>query len=329
VPRRKAASQPAEAKREAPRPPEEPQQPAPNPEASAVRGFWSGSLSFGLVSIPVNLITAQRTSRVALRMLGPDGTPLKRRFFCSKHDQALESADIVRGYEVEKERFVVVTDDELKALAPKLSQEIDLTRFVPLEDIDPMHFEHGYFLVPNKKSGKAYRLLARIMEDRKRAGIATFVMRGKQYLVAIIASGGVLRAETLRFADELRSTDEIGVAPSANANAAAVGAFETQIDALRADALAPDELDDTHTQRLLELIDKKRSKGTDVIAARDVRFEDSSGAQIVDLLQFLKESIAGAKNTAPAERKRPRSAARDEPAAKRPAAKKRAARGGG
>ena len=331
MPRRKSASRSADAKRAAPPAPEQPQ---PKPEASAVRGFWSGSLSFGLVSIPVNLITAQRTSRVALRMLGPDGTPLKRRFFCSKHDQALDSADIVRGYEVEKDRFVVVTDDELKALAPKLSQEIDLTRFVPLEDIDPMHFEHGYFLVPNKKSGKAYRLLARIMEDRKRAGIATFVMRGKQYLVAIIASGGVLRAETLRFADELRSTDEIGVAPSANANAATIGAFEAQIDSLRADALAPDELDDTQTQRLLELIEKKRSKGADVIAARDVRFEDSSGAQIVDLLQYLKDSIAGgAKSAAPTDRKRPRSAAREErvenaePAAKRPA-KKRAARGG-
>ena len=322
MPRRKTAPV-AETKPAAP-------QPVPNPEASAVRGFWSGSLSFGLVSIPVNLITAERTSRVALRMLGPDGTPLKRRFFCSKHAEALESADIVRGYEVEKDRFVVVTDDELKALAPKLSQEIDLTRFVPLEEIDPMHFEHGYFLVPNKKSGKAYRLLARIMEDRRRAGIATFVMRGKQYLVAIIASGGVLRAETLRFADELRSTDEIGVTPSATATADAIAAFETQIDALRADALAPDELDDTQTQRLLELIEKKRSRGADVIAARDVRFEDSSGAQIVDLLQYLKDSIAGGggarAESAPNERKRPRAAERDEPAAKRPA-KKRAARG--
>jgi len=320
VPRRKSA--PVVEAKPAPAP-----QPVANPEASAVRGFWSGSLSFGLVSIPVNLITAERTSRVALRMLGPDGTPLKRRFFCSKHAEALEQADIVRGYEVEKDRYVVVTDDELKALAPKLSQEIDLTRFVPLDQIDPMHFEHGYFLVPNKKSGKAYRLLARIMEDRKRAGIATFVMRGKQYLVAIIASGGVLRAETLRFADELRSTDEIGVAPSTNASADAVAAFEKQIDALRADALAPDDLDDTQTQRLLELIEKKRSNGADVIAARDVRFEDSSGAQIVDLLQYLKDSIAGGARTqsAPNERKRPRAADREEAAAKRPA-KKRAAR---
>jgi len=316
VPRRKSAP-PVETPPAAP--------PQPNPEASAVRGFWSGSLAFGLVSIPVNLITAERTSRVALRMLGPDGTPLKRRFFCSKHNEALESADIVRGYEVEKDRFVVVTDDELKALAPKLSQEIDLTRFVPLDDIDPMHFEHGYFLVPNKKSGKAYRLLARIMEDRRRAGIATFVMRGKQYLVAIIASGGVLRAETLRFADELRSTDDIGVAPSKATDATAVDAFEKQIDALRADALGADELDDTHTQRLLELIEQKRSKGTDVIAATDVRFEDSSGAQIVDLLQYLKDSIAGGAKSAPNERKRPRAADREEAAEKRPA-KKRATR---
>jgi DNA end-binding protein Ku len=321
VPRRKRAT-PAVETKPAPAPP-----PVPNPEATAVRGFWSGSLSFGLVSIPVNLITAERTSRVALRMLGPDGTPLRRRFFCSKHNEALEQADIVRGYEVEKDRYVVVTDDELRALAPKLSQEIDLTRFVPLDEIDPMHFEHGYFLVPNKKSGKAYRLLARIMEDRKRAGIATFVMRGKQYLVAIIASGGVLRAETLRFADELRSTDEIGVAPTSQASPDAIAAFEKQIDQLRADALAPDELDDTQTQKLLELIETKRSRGADVIAARDVRFEDSSGAQIVDLLQYLKDSIAGgARSDSTAnERKRPRAAEREEPAAKRPA-KKRTAR---
>jgi DNA end-binding protein Ku len=102
-------------------------------------------------------------------MLSPEGTPLRRRFFCPKEDVALEAGDIVRGYEVEKDQFVVVSDDELKAIAPKLSREIDLRRFVPLEDIDPMYFEHGYFLVPTKRSGKAYRLLARTMEERARA----------------------------------------------------------------------------------------------------------------------------------------------------------------
>lgn len=326
MPRRKAATQspaaPPKTEAEAPR--------EANHEASAVRGFWSGNLAFGLVSIPVSLITAQRTSRVALRMLGPDGTPLRRRYFGSGDTRALDAADIVRGYEVEKDRFVVVTDDELRALAPNLSQEIDLTRFVPLADIDPIYFEHGYFLVPGKRSGKAYRLLARIMEERGRAGIATFVMRGKQYVVAIIASGGLLRAETLRFADELRSLAEVGFAETKATDAAAIDAFERQIDMLRADALASDDLEDTHTQRLMALIEKKRRQGTDVIAAQDVRFEDSNGAQIVDLLQYLKDSIisGGARSATPGKAKRARPAAGEEPATKRSVSKRRVQRSG-
>jgi DNA end-binding protein Ku len=321
VPRRKAATP-----RETAAPKAETETPAtPNHEASAVRGFWSGNLSFGLVSIPVSLITAQRTGRVALRMLGPDGTPLRRRYFSAGSARALDAAEIVRGYEVEKDRFVVVTDDELRALAPKLSQEIDLTRFVPLADIDPMYFEHGYFLVPTKRSGKAYRLLACVMEERRRAGIATFVMRGKQYLVAITASGGLLRAETLRFADELRSMGELGMPESATASAAAIAAFERQIDALRADALASDDLEDTHTHELMALIERKQKSGTDVITAHDVRSEDSAEAKIVDLLQYLKDSInSGNARTAGPKAKRPRSAARERPATKRPAGKRRA-----
>ncbi len=294
------------------------------PEPTAVRGFWSGNLAFGLVSIPVSLVTAQRSSRVALRMLSPDGTPLKRRFFCSKDDVALEPDDIVRGYEVEKDRFVVVTDEELKALAPKLSQEIDLRRFVPLADIDPMHFEHGYFLVPGKGSGKAYRLLARIMEERARAGIATFVMRGKQYLVAIIARGGLLRAETLRFADELRTPADVGLGKTPDVAEQAIADMTKRIRSLRADTLDTDELEDTHTRKLLDLIEAKRRAGRDVVAAPEAADEEeSAGAEIVDLMKYLKESIA-AESGEPAtgERKRPRAAKRKT--GKRPTAKPKA-----
>ncbi|HEY6598397.1 MAG TPA: Ku protein, partial [Pseudomonadales bacterium] len=237
MPRRKSPDKPVDV---------EPQESAGN-GTSFVRGFWSGNLSFGLVSIPVSLITAQKSNRVSLRMLAPDGTQLKRRFFCPEDNVALENADIVRGYEVEKDRFVVVTDEELEALVPKLSQEIDLTRFVPLTDIDPMRFEHGYFLVPSKKAGKAYRLLARVMEDRGRAGIATFVMRGKQYLVAIIARGGLLRAYTLRFADELRSISDAQVDGSRTIDENVVSMFQSEISALRGDKLEMSDLEDSHT----------------------------------------------------------------------------------
>jgi DNA end-binding protein Ku len=298
VPRRKSPDKPVDV---------EPQESAGN-GTSFVRGFWSGNLSFGLVSIPVSLITAQKSNRVSLRMLAPDGTQLKRRFFCPQDNVALENADIVRGYEVEKDRFVVVTDEELEALVPKLSQEIDLTRFVPLTDIDPMRFEHGYFLVPSKKAGKAYRLLARVMEDRGRAGIATFVMRGKQYLVAIIARGGLLRAYTLRFADELRSIADAQVDGARTIDENVVSMFQSEIAALRGDKLEMSDLEDSHSRDLLALIEKKRKSGKDVVEAEVNQADEAVGAQIVDLMDYLKKSIVGAAPEPAEEPKRPRSA---------------------
>jgi DNA end-binding protein Ku len=289
---------------------DEPQQQPASDGTSFVRGFWSGNLSFGLVSIPVSLITAQRSNRVSLRMLAPDGTQLRRRFFCPNDNVALDNGEIVRGYEVEKDRFVVVTDEELEALVPKLSQEIDLTRFVPLADIDPMRFEHGYFLVPSKKAGKAYRLLAKVMEDRARAGIATFVMRGKQYLVAIIARGGLLRAYTLRFADELRSITDAQVDATSTVDEQAVTAFQRHIEALRGDTLEASDLEDSHSRELLALIEKKRKGGKDVIAAQVNQEDEAVGAQIVDLMEYLKKSIGGDAAEPTEKPKRPRSAKR-------------------
>src|SRR5262249_3827435 len=134
------------------------------------RPVWSGSLSFGLVTVPVDLYSAQRSTGVALRMLGPDGTPLARRYVCPKDEKPLDSEEIVRGYEVAKGRFVVVSDEELEALAPRSSRDIELKRFVEQDEIDPAYFVRTYFLVPRDQT-KAYRLLAEIMEQTGRAGI--------------------------------------------------------------------------------------------------------------------------------------------------------------
>ena len=302
------------------KPPKVEEPPATPPaEAGFVRGFWTGNISFGLVSIPVTLISARRSGRASLRMLAPDGTQLRRRYFGQQEGVALENSDIVRGYEYEKDRFVVVTDEELEGVAPKLSQEIDLSRFVPLADIDPMRFEHGYFLIPSKRALKAYRLLAATMEERGRAGMATFVMRGKQYLVAIIARGGLLRAETLRFNDELRSIAELEIDNSAAVDAPAVEAFARRIEELRAPSLDTSDLEDTHTHRLLELIEKKRNAGKDVVAAAVTPHEESVDAKIVDLMEYLRNSItAGDAAAETASRKRPRSAQHKDPAPRQP-----------
>ncbi len=172
--------------------------------------FWSGIVAFGLVSLPVSLFPAH-SGKLALKMVDANGNLLKREFFCEHDNRALERDDIVRSYEIEKYHYVVVEDEELEALEPKRSREIDLKRFVPLSSINPVYFERAYYLVPDGDTTKAYRLLAKSMEDEQRAGIATFVMHGKDYLVAIIAEGGILRAETLRFHDELRTPEQVGL----------------------------------------------------------------------------------------------------------------------
>src|SRR5262249_8916646 len=162
--------------------------------APAGRAFWSGTVTFGLVSIPVALFSANRSGRPSLRMLAPDGTPVARRYACSRDDRLLDADDIVRGYEIRKGKYVVVADDELEALEPRKSRDIDMRQFVDADELDPAYFERAYYLAPAGQSTKAYTLLAKMMERTGRAGIATFVMRGREYLVAILADAGLLRA---------------------------------------------------------------------------------------------------------------------------------------
>src|SRR5205814_5789139 len=127
--------------------------------ARSARPFWSGTLTFGLVSVPVELYPGNRTNRAPLRMLGPEGEPLARRYYSQKTGKDLEDEQMVRGFEIDKDRYVVVTDEELERLAPEQSRDIDLRRFVPLEDIPPLYFDRTYFLAPGEGSEQAYRLL--------------------------------------------------------------------------------------------------------------------------------------------------------------------------
>src|SRR3977135_3514658 len=155
-------------------------------------------------------------------MLGPEHQPLARRYYSEKTGRDLDSGDMVRGYEIDKDKYVVVTDEELERLAPEQSRDIDLRRFVDLTSIPPIYFDRSYFLAPAEGSEKAYRLLADTMAKSDLAGIATFVMRGKEYLVAIFPEQGILRAETMRFPDELRSPKDVGLAEKKSVPAAMV-----------------------------------------------------------------------------------------------------------
>ncbi len=252
--------------------------------------MWSGTVAFGLVSLPVSLYPTTRSTRASLRLVDADGTPLERRYFSPQSGKVLESDDLVRGYPVGEDRFVTVEDEELEALAPEKSQEIDLSRFVSADEIEPTYFQRSYFLAPDRGGLKAYRLLARTMEEAGRAGIATFVMRDTEYLVAILAEDGILRAQILRFHDELRSPNDVGLSEP-ESDARAVDELRAAIAERASDELDRSLLRDSASRRLLELVESKREAGEDVVEMETDTDRDEDQAEEIDLMQVLKRSL--------------------------------------
>jgi DNA end-binding protein Ku len=259
-------------------------------QEAGFRPFWSGTITFGLVTVPVSLYAATRPRGTSMRMIAPDDAPVQRQYVCSKDGKVLDADEIVRGYEIEKGKFVVVTDDELEAIEPRKSREIDLRLFVDRDEIDPMYYERAYYLVPSGGTNKAYRLLAEVMEANNQAGIATFIMRAKEYLVAIIAENGILRAETLRFSDEIRKPEDVGLPEKPKSSAAEVKKFEAQI-ARKTRKLDLSELLDDYAERLEKVVKKKETKGKDIIRAPETAREEEGGGEVVDLFAALSRSL--------------------------------------
>ena len=223
-------------------------------------------------------------------MLGPDGKPLARRYFAEKTGKDLDADEVVRGYEVTKDKYVIVTDEELERLAPEKTRDIDLKQFVPAESIPPLYFERGYFLTPAAGSQKAYKLLAETMNKSGLAGVATFVMRGKEYLIAIFSDKGILRAETMRFADELRSPADVGLPKKKEPSKATVSKFEKIIATKSKKQFSPAKLADKQTDSLLKLVKKKQSKRANVV---EVEEEADTDHKVIDLVAILKKSLGG------------------------------------
>ena len=242
--------------------------------------------------MPVQLFPAARSNRASLRMLGPDGQPLARKYFAEKTGKDLDVDEVVRGYEVTKEKYVIVTDEELERLAPEKTRDIDLKQFVPADSIPPLYFERGYFLTPAAGSQKAYKLLAETMDQSGLAGVATFVMRGKEYLVAIFSDKGILRAETMRFADELRSPADIGLPKKKEAPKATVHKFEKLIANKSKKQFTPTKLADKQTDSLLKLVKKKQAKRSNVVKVEE---EADTDHKVVDLVKILKQSLGAKK----------------------------------
>ena len=262
--------------------------------SAPVRPLWSGTITFGLVSIPVELLTAVRPRQTAMKLVDKSGHALGRQYHCSKEGKKLATDELVRGYETDSGEIVIVTDEEFESVAPEMSGDIDLRSFVPLEQIPPLYFQKPYFLAPSGKSSKAYHLLAATMERTGKVGIGSFVMRGHEYLVAILSDNGVLRADTLRYADEIRTPDMIGLPKKSKAPAAKVTQFTRAIEALTQDTLDIAELRDEDAIALQALVREKEKDTDNVIheAGLEDSEEPADGGNVIDLMAVLKRSLS-------------------------------------
>jgi DNA end-binding protein Ku len=221
-------------------------------------------------------------------MLGPQGNPLKRDYYSPETGKDVETSETIRGFEMPNGNYVTLSQEELERLAPEKSRDISLRVFVPRRDVPTLHFQKGYILTPADKSGKAYRLLASTMEVLDRAGVATFVMRGREYLVAIFATDGILRAETLRFSDEIRKPSIIGLPRNVKLSSKLVKTFDTAIGKLFRKTLDRKEMRDEYAKRMLRLIEKKRTKRQGVVESAAPR---RGPAEVIDLMEVLKRNL--------------------------------------
>jgi DNA end-binding protein Ku len=247
----------------------------------------SGTISFGLVSIPIKLYTAAGSANVSFNLLHAKcGSRIKQQTFCPTCNETVERSALVRGYEFSKDQYVRVTDEELKALEGEASKMIDIAEFVPLAKVDPIYFEKTYYLGADKGGEKPYRLLADAMEKSGQVALATFVMRGKESLVLIRAAQGGLMLHTMYFADEVRDFSEIPKGETAK-----ISGTETQlairlIDELSNEDFEPEKYTDEYAERVLNLVNKK-AEGKEISLAQP----STQRGQVIDLMAALKGSL--------------------------------------
>ncbi|HSE93381.1 MAG TPA: Ku protein [Methylomirabilota bacterium] len=266
----------------------------------------SGTISFGLVSIPVKLYTATSGGTVSFNLLHAKcGSRIRQQTFCPTCNAVVDRNELVRGYEFAKDQYVRVGDDELKALEGEASKTIDITEFVPLEKVDPIYFERTYYLGPDKGGEKAYRLLANAMGKSGRVALAKFVMRGKESLVLIRSAQDGLMLHTMYFTDEVRSFGEIDKGKTAPVRPNEMELAQQLIDGLTNDEFHPEQYQDEYRGRVLDLVNRK-VEGREVTVAAP----PAPKAQVIDLMEALRESLA---KRVPAAEAREAAAARKPP----------------
>ncbi|MCW3502338.1 non-homologous end joining protein Ku [Burkholderia cenocepacia] len=282
----------------------------------ALRMIWKGAISFGLVHVPVQLFPATRTVKPSFRMLDKRSMdPIGYRQINKRTGKEVTREDIVRGYEYEKERYVVLTDDEIRAANPESTQTVDILTFVDEDAVSFLYLDTPYYLVPDRKGEKVYALLRDALKDSGKIGIALVVMRDRQHLGALIPVGPMLALDTLRWQEELRPLDELSV-PADDAKGAGVTARELGMAKKLIDDMSgkwtPDEYHDTFRDDILELVERKvRAGKIEEIEDRPAQ-TGRAASNVVDLTELLKRSLKGGAGARAADLREARDEAEDE-----------------
>jgi DNA end-binding protein Ku len=256
----------------------------------AARSLGSGTISFGLVAIPIRLYPAAVSERVSFHLLHAKcGNRIKYQAYCAACDEVVDRKDLVKAYEFGKDQYIRVTDEELEAVEGEASKHIDITEFVPLAAVDPVYFDRAYYLGPDKGGGKAYHLLARALEKSEEVALARFILRGKESLVLVRAFRQGLILHTMYFHDEIRVFDQV---EGDEEGSKAIKDSELQLALRLVEELASKTFDaakyeDEHRQRVLRLINEK-AEGRELTAAPVA----ASRGTVVNLMDALKQSLA-------------------------------------
>jgi len=274
----------------------------------AARSIGNGTLSFGMVSIPIRMYSAgESSSAVSFNMLHDKcKSRLKQQYICPKDNEIVARDHTVKGYEFAKDQYVTFTEDEVKAMAEEAQKAIEITEFVPAAKVDPVYFDGAYYLGPDKGGEKAYKLINEAMKQTGRAALAKWAARGKQYLVLIRPVGNGLVMQQLLYKDEVRPISEVPIEEAELKDSELKLAVQL-VEQIANDEFKPENYEDEVRKRYHEAIQRKVD-GQEVITAA----EAPKSAQIIDLMEALKASLA-AKNTAAAQ-------AKDEPKAAKSAA---------
>ncbi|HJY78500.1 MAG TPA: Ku protein [Burkholderiales bacterium] len=260
------------------------------------RGLWKGAISFGLVNVPVELFSAERrSSELDLTLLDKrDLAPVGYKRYNKSTGEDVPWAEIVKGYEYDDDKYVVLSDEDFRRANVEASKTVDIQAFVDLKDIAPLFFETPYYLAPGKRGEKAYALLRDAMKKAGKAGIATVVIRTRQYLAAVMPQDDVLLMDTLRYADEIKGPEELGVPNGAlhhKVSAKEVDMALRLIDDM-SEKWRPEKFKDTYRDDLMARIKEKIKQGqTEEITEPAKGEKEPAGADVIDLMALLKKSV--------------------------------------